>query len=186
MIVMVIEMNIKIVVFSSRKNGNCEKIARFISENIHINSNIFCFSEHHITPCGQCHYECFAKDGVCPHSTDGEVELLDGICHANQTIFVLPNYCDYPCANFFIFNERSNGYFQYHPERLDLYLNVPKKFIVVSGSGSEHFREAIWQHSATEPEILFVSAIKCGTASIENQLIHTEMAQNLIEDFLRR
>lgn len=32
--------------------------------------------------------------------------------------FSLPNYCNYPCANFFIFNERSQCYFQRQPKLL--------------------------------------------------------------------
>lgn len=177
-------MKTKIVVFSSRKCGNCEHIAQYIKENLIHNCDIFYFSEHSIVPCGQCRYECF--DSFCPHANDGEVGLLENICRSDKTIFVLPNYCDYPCANFFIFNERSNGFFQGQAERLEQYLRVPKKFIVVSGSQSEHFMEAFWQHSDREPEILFLSAKACGTTSIGTVLMQSELAQNLVKEFIIR
>ena len=67
----------------------------------------------------------------------------------------LPNYCDYPCANFFAFNERIQRYFQDHPKRLDCYEGVPKKFIVISNTEKHNFRAVLQQHSAQEPEIHF-------------------------------
>ena len=38
------------------------------------------------------------------------------ITDSDLSYFIVPNYCDYPCANFFIFNERSQCFFQHHPE----------------------------------------------------------------------
>lgn len=177
-------MNRTIVVFSSRKQGNCEHIAEYIKE--YENSwDIFYFSERSIVPCGVCSYECFTGTH-CPHLDDGEGELLAQICRSDEVIFVLPNYCDYPCANFFIFNERSNGYFQHHSELLQQYLAVPKKFIVVSNSQSSHFREAFQQHTDKEPEILFLSAKACGTVTTRNALMQSDSAVHLVQDFLKR
>lgn len=178
-------MKAKIVVFSARKGGNCEHIAEYIRDYLRKSCEIFRFSEKCIVPCGDCRYECFAENGVCPHRTDGEVELLEGICRSDKTIFVVPNYCDFPCANFFIFNKRSNGFFQHHPERLEQYLNVPKKFIVVSNSKSSHFREAFVQHTDQEPEILFLSSRACDTVTTGNGLAQSETAQKMLYAFLK-
>lgn len=174
-----------IIVFSSREKGNSEHIAEFIQSNLRKNEEIFCFSSHRIAPCGNCRYECFLKDLRCPHCTDGEEVLLEKICRSDETIFVLPNYCDYPCANFFIFNERSNGFFQHHPERLDQYLKVPKKFIVISNSQSDHFRDAFTQHCCGDPEILFLSSKACETKTVGSELMNTKLARNLLEAFLQ-
>lgn len=179
-------MKQKIVVFSSRKNGNCEHIARFIQNDLRINGEIFYFSGKMIVPCGKCRYNCFQECGSCPHLADGEDKLLAEICAVEEAIFVLPNYCDFPCANFFIFNERSNSFFQHHPERLERYLQVPKKFIVVSNSQSDHFREAFAQHTDREPNILFVSSRACGTLTTGNGLMDSPVAQDQIRTFFAR
>ena len=97
--------------------------------------------------------------------------------------FVVPNYCDYPCANFFIFNERSQCYFQGHSELLEQYLNVPKKFIVVSNSTSENFRLAFTQHVYDEPEILILSAKRYEKNSISGSLVALDEVRTELEIF---
>ena len=143
-----------IISFSSRKNGNCGKISELIGTKV-ANVQIFSFSDFQISPCGGCDYECFRSREACPHFGDMEYRLLDAVCRSERTNFVLPNYSDYPNAYLFIFNERCQCYFQGHPELLEQYLNVPKKFVVVSNSAGRNFQEAFTQHAADEPEILF-------------------------------
>ncbi len=110
--------------------------------------------------------------------------MLDTVCRSDRAVFVVPNYCDFPCANFFIYNERSQCYFQGHPERLEAYLNVPKRFIVVSGSESGNFAEAFQQHTGLEPEILFLSAKKYGKQSIGKNLLTSGQAVADLTKFL--
>ena len=172
-----------IISFSSRVDGNCNKIANFIAQKV-ANSVIFLFSEIHIIPCGSCHYECFLSREACPHISDAEYHLLNAITHCEEAYFVVPNYCDYPCANFFIFNERSQCYFQGHPELLEKYLNVPKKFIVVSNSASETFRQAFIQHTAVEPEILFLRAKHYEKQSIAGDILTSQSAEADLEGFI--
>ena len=135
------EKNVIIVSFSSRNHGNCEQISNQIRASYDKQTNVlhYKFSDFEIQPCGKCHYQCFKDNTACPYIGDMEYKLLDEICHSTMAYFVIPNYCDYPCANFFIFNERSQCYFQNHPERLDQYLQIRKKFIVVSNSKAESF-----------------------------------------------
>ena len=119
--------NILIISFSARQDGNCDGISRMIREHYDHSCTVFRFSQQQIHPCGGCRYECFGKETTCPYIADPEYGLLDAICNHDLTYFVIPNYCDYPCANYFIFNERSQCYFQHKPERLDRFINVKKK-----------------------------------------------------------
>lgn len=107
--------------------------------------------------------------------------MLDAICQ-----FVIPNYCDYPCANYFIFNERSQCFFQGKPERLDAFLRVRKKFIVVSNTNQENFRQILSQNVDGEPEILFLSAKKYGRNSVCGDLMTSAAAAAEIDQFVRR
>ncbi len=178
------ENSVFIVQFSSRKDGNCYKIASKL-EAIYKGSadvHVFRFSEHSIRPCGNCRYECLNRE-KCPHGEDSENGLLEGICGSDLTVFIIPNYCDYPCANFFIFNERSNGWFQGHPQRLERYLNVPKGFIIVSGSSSANFREILQQHCSTEPEPLVLCTKAYGKHSMDANLMDSPQAREALDRY---
>lgn len=172
-----------IVSFSSRYNGNCGNIAGFIADNCP-NSQVYRFSDFQIHPCGACHYECFNQRESCPYFDDIEYKLLDDICGSEMAYFVVPNYCDYPCANFFIFNERSQCYFQGRPELLERYLDVPKKFVVISNGGQQNFRETFMQHTAEEPIILFLSAKHYNQNSINGKLLDSNRARADLNAFL--
>ena len=178
--------NLIIISFCSRKFGNCEQIADFIYKhfNNRTNVSVYKFSDFSIEPCGKCNYECFGNNTACPYFNDMEYTLLDQICGSDMVYFVLPNYCDYPCANFFIFNERSQCYFQNHAERLERYLQVPKKFIVVSNSKAESFTEAFQQHTDAEPRILYLSSKAYGKRSITGDILTAAQAQRDLKLFL--
>ena len=132
-----------IVSFSSRTDGNCTKIGKLIKENTK-DSILFSFSDFSVKACGECNYDSFKKREECPHVGDMECDILDSIVHSEITYFVLPNYCDYPCANFFAFNERSQCYFKGKPDLLNAYLRVPKRSIVVSNTNEENFIKALF------------------------------------------
>lgn len=168
-------MSICVVSFSSRGNGNCAKISEFVCSLLS-DTVRYSFSDFEIHPCGNCNYECFTRSNQCPWISDKEYELLEAITKSTLTYFILPNYCDYPCANFFVFNERSLCYFQSREDLLDEYENVPKKVIVVSNTNQEHFQAAMSYHSSREPEMLFLSAKKYGKASVDGDLLTSEQA----------
>ena len=110
-----------VISFSGRSGGNCASIAREI-ENFWLGKgvvSVFDFSTFEIAPCGRCSCECFKKRESCPYFSDSEFDICDTITNSGLTYFVVPNYCDYPCANFFIFNERSQCYFQRRHELLE-------------------------------------------------------------------
>lgn len=174
---------VTIVSFSSRKDGNCNKIACFIRKNIQ-NTVVYSFADFSVEPCGKCDYQCFANRQDCPFIDDMEYKLLEAICNSEMAYFILPNYCDYPNANYFIFNERSNCFFQGQNDLLEQYLNVPKKFIVVSNMESDHFREAFTQQVNGEPEILFLRAKYFGKRSIDGDLLPSDDVESIIRAFL--
>lgn len=174
-----------IVSFSSRNGGNCEQIGEYIRGLCGDSAKIYRFTDFSIHPCGGCRYECFTDNRSCPYFDDMEYKLLEEISASDKTYFVLPNYCDFPCAHFFIFNERSQCYFQKHEERLEAYLRVPKQFIVVSNTGKKNFIEAMRQHTDGEPEILFLSAKRYGKLSIAGNILESENAKSDIREFLR-
>lgn len=108
-------MKTTIISFSSRKNGNCAQIGKLI-QSMKQESALFDFSEFEVHTCGECNYECFENREACAYIDDMEYKMLETITQSEMVYFFLPNYCDYPCANYFIFNERSQCYFQGRPE----------------------------------------------------------------------
>lgn len=173
-----------IVSFSGRKGGNCEQISEFIQESLGADAEVFRFSENTIQPCSDCQYQCFDDNRMCPHVDDAEFGLLRSICLSDLVYFVVPNYCDYPCANFFIFNERSQVFFQGYQERLMEYEAIPKKFIVISNSDSPNFAAAFDYHCENQPVILNLSAKKYGKLSISGDILTSEQAKQDILDFI--
>ncbi len=173
-------MRVCIVSFSSRRNGNCSQIGKLL-ESVLDYAELFDFSNYSIHPCGKCDYQCFASAQNCPYLDDMEYQLLDAVTHSDLTYFIIPNYCDYPCANFFIFNERSQCYFQGHPELLDLYEKVRKRAVVVSNTKEKNFMKALSYQSYAKTEILFLSAKRYGKVSINGDLL-TE--HNVIKDIM--
>ena len=99
-------MKTVIVTFSSRTNGNCSQIGNLIT-SMTKDPVLFDFSGFDIHPCGRCASECFSARENCPYFEDKEYEILEAIVHGEMAYFVLPNYCDYPCANYFVFNLHS-------------------------------------------------------------------------------
>ena len=114
-----------------------------------------------------------------------ECRLLETITQSDVAYFILPNYCDYPCANYFIFNERSQCYFQGRPEMLDAYLRVPKRCIVLSNTNEENFIKALAYQTENSPDILFLSAKKYGKKRINGDLLTVEKAVYDITKFVK-
>ena len=176
-------MKTVIVTFSSRPNGNCSQIGRLISSLTH-DPVFFDFSEFDLHPCGRCAAECFAAREKCPYFADKEYEILEAILHSDAVYFVLPNYCDYPNANYFIFNERSQCFFQGRPDLLEAYLRVPKRCIVISNTNKDNFIQALAYQSKKAPEILFLSAKEYGKSSVAGDLLTSEEVIETIRQFI--
>ncbi len=171
-----------ILSFSGRKNGNCFRIARQVQGII--GGDIFSCADLNIAPCGRCDYECFGRGESCPYADDDVRRLYEAVCRSDAAVYILPNYSDFPCANFFVFNERSLCFFSGRQDLLDAYEKVPKKFIVVSSGEPDSFRAALNQHS-DRPEILFLSAHAYGRDSIKGDLMEEPEVIAKIEQFLK-
>ena len=176
-------MKVCVISFSSRKNGNCTQIGDFVG-SMYPDTKRYDFSNFKINACGQCSYQCFANGSHCPNAHDKEREMLDAITSSDLTIFVVPNYCDYPCSNYFVFNERSLCYFQGNESLVNTYLNVPKKFIVISNSNQDNFRTAFAYQTNEKPKILFLSSKKYGQKSIDGNLLSSPQAMEDLKRFV--
>lgn len=174
---------ITIINFSNRQSGNCGNIAKMLQNNLK-DSKIYNFGELNDKTCGKCDYQCLKTDKKCIH-IDQINELYESIVKSKCTYFIVPNYCDFPCANFFIFNERSCGYFAQDENKLNAYLSAKKKFIVVSNSNEENFKKAFSYQVNDEKDldILFLSAKKFKLNSLDGNLMDNENAVNLIVNF---
>lgn len=134
--------------FGGRKEGNCQIITNTIFKLFKNDEiKILNFTELNIHPCNRCNYECFKSNDYCPYYHDDVKKIYNLIFEYDFIYYIVPNYCDYPCANFFIFNERSNCIFQNNEVLLDIYLSKRKKFIVISNSNEENFRKAFVYHT---------------------------------------
>lgn len=178
-------MNICIISFSGRKDGNCGSIAGELEKLYKGNVKLYDFSALKITPCTSCGYECFDLAESCPYFGDPVFEIYDTITKSDLTYFIVPNYCDYPNALFFAFNERSQCYFQKRQDRLEKYLTAKKKFIVVSNTNRDNFTAAFMYHveENTQPDILFLEARKFKKISIKGDITESEEARKIISLF---
>lgn len=174
-----------IISFSSRMNGNCSQIGKLI-QSVTEDAELFDFSKILLHPCGNCAYQCFSSRDQCPYIDDMEYRLLEAVAHSDLTYFIIPNYCDYPCANYFIFNERSQCYFQGRPELLEKYENVRKRAVIVSNTNEENFIRALAYQSYEKMKILFLPAKKYGKVSIKGDLLSDESAIRDILEFVRQ
>ena len=178
-------MKTVVVTFSSRSNGNCSQIGKLIA-SLTSDLVLFDFSEFDIHPCGHCDAECFTSRENCPYFADKEYEILEAIIHSDVAYFVLPNYCDYPNANFFIFNERSQCYFQGRQDLLEAYLEIPKRGIVISNTNQDNFIQALAYQSNKNPEVLFLSAKEYGKNGIHGDLLKNEEALERVKQFISK
>ena len=177
-----------VISFSGRKEGNCSAIARLLTGALSGRGGVryYDFSTFRLTPCGRCGYECFQSRELCPYFSDPVFSIYDAVVHSELSCFIVPNYCDYPCANFFIFNERGQCYFQRHPELLERYERAAKKFIVVSNTNRDNFTAAFRYHvpENAEPEILFLSARTFQKSSIDGDLMESAQAREALLEFM--
>lgn len=178
-------MKISIINFSNRKNGNSESISKFLKE-LYIDEEVKCytFSSLNIEQCGKCSYGCLKENKKCLYK-DRIYNIYRNICNSDICYYVIPNYCDYPCSNFFIFNERGCGYFNKSEAKLNKYLNVKKKFVVITNSNTENFLNILKYHTIEKPDVLFISPKKFGLSSVSDIVLNNINSKLLIQDFTK-
>ena len=178
---------ITIISFSGRPNGNSVQVAKVISECFpKEETQIIDFSQMSVEPCNHCNCDCFLEGGECPVQDD-VVDIYEKIATSDQVYFVLANYCGYPNAKYFAFNERSTSFFKRNRELLGKYLEIPKKFIVITNSNMEKFTELMQYQVAknTEPKMLFLSSGKFKVSSFAGNLMEVPEAKELVEKFVK-
>ena len=180
-------MKICIINYSGRENGNCRKISDIVADKFNNKVKRYDFYNVNITPCGKCNDECFFKRENCPYIADDIFKIYEDLTHCDTAYFIVPNYCDYPCANYFSFNERSQCYFQGEFKLLEKFLKVKKKFIVVSNTEKENFINAFKYQveENTVPDVLFISAKTYGKVSINGDITDSKEAVADIKNFLK-
>ena len=177
--------NVTILSFSARENGNCARISDYIAK-FYMRTNVFCFkiTADQFEPCGKCDYQCLRAGQECPNLSAEQQEIMDRICGSDIVYYIVPNYCGYPCANYFAFNERSVGYFSLNKQRMDTYMNIPKRFIAISNS--EGFEEAMQQQTFATPDIIYLKSRKYQKQSISGDLLESEAVKEDQDSFLRK
>jgi len=176
-------MNVAVVNFSGRMNGNCHDISREIKNALgNCGVTIIDMGHMDIRPCGRCNYECLDAQNACPVKDDigGIYETL---CAASLIFYVVPNYINYPCANFFVFNERKQGVFGRNAELLQKYLEIPKGFVVVSNTEKDNFRQIFKGHAASPPDILFM-ATRDFDSNVRGGMMKNANARKKLRGFL--
>lgn len=177
--------NIVLIRFSSRMSGNCAAISNQI-EAFYANDTVstYVMDANAVQACSNCNYECLTPGATCPNLSDHQRTAMDAICNADLVYYMIPNYCGYPCANYFVFNEKCVGYYNGDRALMQKYLSVPKRFIVVSNTEGANFENAIRQQFNGELDILYMKTGKYGKRSTACDILESEAAQADLNAFL--
>ena len=166
--------------FSGRINGNCGRLARAIE------GEVIDVGQLNLHACRGCQYECFQEPERCPFIGDDLKALYERILDADEVVFFIPNFCNYPCADLFVFNERSCCVFGNNTELLNRFLAIPKRFVVISNTGTEHFQQFFDEMLVAEPpaRTLFLSAREYGCRSLDGNLADVPEVLEKLYSFL--
>ena len=179
--------NIVLIQFSSRKEGNCaaisKKITGFYGKE---QTTAYTVDANIVQPCSNCDYECLAPEKYCPNLSTEQASIMDAICSADLVYYIIPNYCGYPCANYFVYNEKSVGYFNGDRARMQQYMSVPKRFIIVSNTEGDNFENALRHQTKSDPEILYMKTGKYRKRSTTGDMMESEEAQADLDAFLTK
>ncbi len=174
-------MKVSLVSFSGRENGNCDKIVDYIKGMLKdVEISIFKFSNRlNIHPCGNCDYRCLVDYGKCVY--DDDIQKCYQMVHESDfSYWLIPNYSGVPCANYFIFRERSQSTWSKFPIS-----SVKKHFIVISNTDKTMFQELLKNEVNDETlNIDFFGSNMIERKSINGDLIDDEMIQSMINKLL--
>ena len=178
--------NVTILNFSSRKQGNCANIAHYMevrSTETNIRSFVI---DQRISPCNGCNYECLMPGTKCPIISQYQEEVMGAVLQSDVVYLIVPNYCGFPCANFLAFNERSVGYFNLDRTLMQRYMDVRKRFIIVSNTENEVFQKAMQQQAKDTSEVLYLKTSKYGKRSTAGDLMMSPEAVTDLDAFLNK
>ena len=148
-------------------------------------TNVLCFviDNESFPTCGGCDYECLKQELCCPVLPEDQRKIMDSVTEADLVYYIVPNYCGYPCANYFSFNERSIGYFNKDRNLMEKNMAVKKRFIIISNT-ENNFAEAMRQQIYDQPDILYLKTRKYLKQSIAGDLMTSEAAKADLRAFL--
>ncbi len=177
-----------IINFSGRAGGNGHGTAAFAAAELIRTSEpeIIEFSGLTVNGCGSCHYECFRRGQACPHKDDDMWKVYMKVAGADMCCFIVPNYNGHPCSNFYAFEERGQGVYLNARKEYEKYLNVPKKFIVISNTDAAHF-SLVFENCLgknKKADILFLRASDFSLPSTGTGLMTSEDARRKVSMFL--
>ena len=176
--------DILILNFSPRSNGNCGHIGDMIQTFYGYPSIRSYLIADMFTPCGTCDYECLKPNVRCPSLSQEQAEVYEAIGNADLVYFIIPNFCGMPNSLYYAFNERSVGYFNIDRAVMAKYMAVRKRFIIVSNTEGNAFKDAMLQQSNEAPEYLYMKTSKYGKQSIAGDLMDSEQAKADLIGFL--
>ncbi len=110
---------------------------------------------------------------------------MEDVLASDITYFIVPNYCGFPCANYFAFNERSVGFFHLDRAQMTNYIEVKKKFILVSNTEGDQFHKAMEQQS-NSPDTLYLKSSTYQKKSISGDILTSKSAQATLKSFLEK
>ena len=176
---------IVIINFSGRLNGNCGEIAKYIKE-IKENTKIYNFAELKFSNCSKCSYECL-KENICLMNDDLK-DFYSDILNCEEIIFIVPNYCGFPCSNYFIYAERLCGGCINNKVNYFDYLKIPKKFIIVTNTNLEYMKSSLAYQIPSNIEIdyLQIASGKYSKNSIGLWASKEEVKQDILNYFLNK
>ena len=145
---------------------------------------MFTLDGNAVQACSNCNYECLTPGQACQNLSNQQRMAMDAICNADLVYYMIPNYCGYPCANYFVFNEKCVGYYNGNRELMQKYLSIPKRFIIVSNTEGVNFENAVRQQIKGDPEILYMKTGKYGKRSTAGDIMDSEAAQADLNAFL--
>ena len=176
--------NIIILNFSGRKSGNCASVADVLKE-LHNGTNVRDVRvSDKFHPCTDCDYECLRIGGKCP-ALDPEVEaIMQSVCDSDIVYYVIPNYCGVPCANYYAFNERSVGWFGGDREKMKRYMSAEKRFVFITNTMSEAFKDVVRQQCSGNAEVLQLASRKYSKHSIDGDILDSKEAFDELERFV--
>jgi len=179
-------MKTTIINFSGRHGGNCYDVANLIKVALNeCDVELFHMCDIKIAPCGYCNYECLDFADACV--IDGDAAgIYTSLCNADIAYFILPNYIGWPNANFWVFNERKQGFFGRKPNLIDRYMQLDKKFVVISNTDKDNFCRVFSSHVKGEPDILFLSTKDFDAGGVRGGMMGSTKAQTTLKEFVKR
>ncbi|MDD3123705.1 MAG: hypothetical protein PHC62_09375 [Candidatus Izemoplasmatales bacterium] len=179
---------ISIISFSGREQkGNCYEITLYLKKKImneFIDVHTFFLSECEIHNCSHCDYECFTELKKCPYSFDDITKIYNEILKCDMAIFVIPIFSNFPCSNFFIFNERSQCFFS-SQQQYDNYLDVRRKYIIIGNSGFSNAKNIIGydlkKNDNTDNKFLNICSNLVHELSTKGNLIEYNIISDMID-----